>query len=171
MSPDEQDLILGLVIVPGRGAKNSPEDVLRHFGTTDGSVLGLTLLRDAVRTRDAVDVECALIVCSTFGVTMDHLPLLLELTSSDWHFKHEDVVTELGRLRAPKAVDALYKATQWVPSYLEFDDSRALATKAIWALGGTPGDAAERALVRLLDSPNPILREGARDQLRRRGKS
>ncbi|MBB2749926.1 UNVERIFIED_ORG: HEAT repeat protein [Rhizobium aethiopicum] len=61
--------------------------------------------------------------------------LLLQLLQEGWHFKHEDVVSALADLKAPEAVEALYKVTYWVPSYLEFDDARALAVKAIWALG------------------------------------
>ena len=69
----------------------------------------------------------------------DHLDLLVQLASADWHHKHEDVVSALGQLRSPAAVEALYHAAWWVPDYLDFDESRALAVKAIWALGGTPG--------------------------------
>jgi hypothetical protein len=159
-----------MVVVPGKGRDKAPEDVLRQFGTADGRGLGLNLLRDAVRARDAVDVEFALIVCSTFGVTMDHLEPLVQLASANWHERHEDVVTGLGRLRTPRAVDALFWATQWIPAYLDFDESRALATKAIWALGGTPGEEAERALRRLLDSTDEIVREGAENQLKRRNR-
>lgn len=93
--------------------------------------------------------------------------------SEEWHRKHEDVVTALGQLRTPAAVDALrhrrllYRENQWVPADLDFDDSRALATKAVWALGGTPSDEAERALMRLLDAESQLVRDGARRQLAR----
>lgn len=163
MTPEQRRLILSLT-----ETGSSREEFLRLFGAPDGCRLGLVLLRDAVAQRDALGVELALIVCFSFGFTADHLELLVELCSADWHRKHEDVVTALGQLRTPAAVDALYEATQWVPAYLDFDDSRALATKAVWALGGTPGDEAERALERLLGSESEIVREGARRQLARR---
>lgn len=168
MTPEQQRLVLSLIVAPGSGRQSSLDEFLRLFGASDGRNLGLELLRDAVERRDAVDVEMALIVCSTFGVTTGHFELLLELASADWHFKHEDVVTALGRYRRPDAVDVLYGATQWVPSYLEFDEARALATKAIWALGQTPGEESERALARLLDSDSDILRQAARRQLKSR---
>jgi hypothetical protein len=61
----------------------------------------------------------------------------------------------------------LYHAAWWVPDYLDFDESRALAVKAIWALGGTPGAEAEQALERLLGAEGEVVREAARAQLAR----
>jgi hypothetical protein len=137
--------------------------------TTDGHALGLSLLHDAVDRRDGVDVEAALMVCGTFGLSLDHLDLLMQLASADWHHTHEDVVRALGQLRAPAAVDALSHAAWWIPDSLDFDENRALAIKAVWALGGTPGAEAEQALKQLL-SEGEIVREAARNQLNRRGK-
>ncbi|MGK3204325.1 hypothetical protein [Amycolatopsis sp. MEPSY49] len=112
----------------------------------------------------------AFIACRAFGVdfTVDHLELLRQLSAADWHRKHEDVITALAEMRAPEAVDVLYRATQWIPKYLEFDENRALAVKAIWALGNTPGNEAEASLVRLLGSDSEVLQKEARRQLERR---
>ena len=165
MTPELQQRILSLT-APG----SSRDELLREVGVHDGAAWGEELLRSAVVERSALDVELALIVGFAFGFTgsEEQLRVLIELCSADWHYKHEDVVTSLGGFRSPAAVDALYGATQWVPDYLDFDESRALATKAIWALGGIPGDAAYDALVRLSDSNDPIVSDGARAQLLRR---
>jgi hypothetical protein len=160
--------VLSLVVVPGRQQEDHREDVLRHFGTSDGRMLGLALLKDAIHREDAEDVEMALVVSSTFGFTGCHLQPLVLLTSAGWHQKHEDVVSALGELRDPAAVDALYDVTQWVPDYLEFDESRALARKAIWVLGKTPGEQATEALGRLADSGDEIVQKEAARQLKRR---
>lgn len=157
-----------MVAAPGGEATTSPADFLRQFGATDGQTLGLKLLRDALDRRDPVDVEMALIVADVFGVTGDHLEPLVALASEDWHFKHEDVVTLLGRLRSPDAVDALYETAQWVPAYLDFDDNRALANKAVCALGAIPDERAEEALKRLLGSDAEVIRNQAAAQLNRR---
>lgn len=130
-------VIRSVVIAPGHGQPGQPEEILRYFDTTDGQQLGLNLLRDALRCRDEEDAEMALVVCSTFGITPDHLQPLLELFSADWHKKHEDVVTALLVLHAPAAVPAFVHATRWIPDYLDYDESRALARKAIHALGET----------------------------------
>ena len=161
-------MICGLTFVPGRGRQSSPEDVLRHFGTTDGHALGLRLLRDAVDRRDGTDAGSALAVCGTFGITADHLELLVQLASAYWHRRHEDVADALDHLRTPAAVDALYHLAWWVPDYLEGNDTRGLARKAIWGLGKTPGPEAEEALRLLLDEPDEIVRENAAKQLTRR---
>jgi hypothetical protein len=93
---------------------------------------GLHLLERAVAKRCTDDVEGALFVCSKFGFTPEHLPFLLELASADWHHSHEDVVWYLGDYQGPEVVNALIRATEWIPEYLDSDESRALARKAVW---------------------------------------
>jgi len=168
VSPEQRKSIMALVIVPGRERAGSPEQVLQQFGTDDGQALGLDLLRDAACRQDQLDVELALVVCFTFGFTAGHLDPLIQLAGEDWHFAHEDVVEGLDTLRSPQAVDALERAAWWVPPYLEFDEYRALARKAVWALGAIPGPEARQALTGLLDAEDSIVREGARAQLARR---
>lgn len=161
-------VILSLVTVPGRGQPSPPETVLRYFGAADGKRLGLDLLLDALDRRDSDDTEMALIVCFVFGLTADHLLPLLELSFADWHRKHEDVVSALQELHSPDTVPALVHATRWIPDYLDFDENRALAKKAIHALGKTPGHEAEQALIELAQSGDELLRETAGRVLQRR---
>jgi HEAT repeat protein len=106
-------------------------------------------------------------VCFKFGFSDDHLQPLITLAFADWHQRHEDVAMALGKLRSPSSVDALVHLAQWVPGYLEFDDARALAVKAIWALGGISGDAAHRALESLASSHCSIVAESAIAQLQK----
>jgi hypothetical protein len=167
VTPEQRNVVLGLVLVPGRGRQSSPDDVLRCFGSSDGAGVGLDLLRRAVADRDPADVEAALLVCQTFGFGPDHLPLLLELASANWHHKHEDVIWYLGSYHSPEVVDALIAATEWVPGYLDFDENRTLARKAIWELGKQPGGRAREALERIARSPTGILQEDAKRQLER----
>lgn len=89
------------------------------------------MLGQAVAERDSDDTEAALLVCNTFGFGPGHLPLLLGLASAEWHHSHEDVVWYLGNYQSPEVVEALIAATEWVPDYLDFDENRALARKAI----------------------------------------
>lgn len=88
MTPEDRRVISSLVFVPGRGRQGSPEAVLRHFGTPDGRAIGLSLLHDAFDRQDGQDVAMALIVCFTFGFTMDHLDLLMQLALAGWHHNH-----------------------------------------------------------------------------------
>ncbi|MCP4309498.1 MAG: hypothetical protein GY788_32410 [bacterium] len=167
MTPDEQELVMKLVIAPGRDAMPRAE-FLEEFGADDGPALGLRLLRDAVDRRDPDDVELALIVCFVFGFSEEHLPLLLDLSFADWHFRHEDIVWALKDYKSPEAIDALMHAAQSVPGYLEWDEARALASKAIWALSAIDGRDAERALESLVLSDHHIVADGATAQLARR---
>ncbi|MEU6169983.1 HEAT repeat domain-containing protein [Streptomyces tanashiensis] len=170
MTPEERDLVMGLVFVPGRGRTRTLDEVLAHFGESDGGALALRLLRDAMERRDAVDVEMAVIVKAAAGASGEEfLEPLIELSRADWHTRHEDVVRMLSKLRSPKAVPALGEAARWVPEYLDWDENRALAVKAIWALGAISGPEAQEALEGLRDAENEIIRENAVKQLKRRG--
>ncbi|MER7515665.1 HEAT repeat domain-containing protein [Streptomyces sp. NPDC126499] len=172
MTPEEQDLVTGLVIAPGEGATRTLDEVLAHFGEPDGSALALRLLRDAMERRDADDVEMALILHAAADASGEEfLEPLTELFPAEWHRGHEDVVSVLGELRSPRAVPTLALATRWVPEHLDWDENRALAVKAIWALGAVPGPEAREALEGLRDDENEIIRENARKQLTRRSEA
>lgn len=170
MLPEQRSLVKLLYVLPGGPPPLSSDEFLRRFGAPDGVALGLDLLRDAVERRDPLDVELALVVCFRFGFAEGHLQPLLGLAFADWHQRHEDVATALGRLKSPASVAALTYLARWVPAYLEFDDARALAVKAIWALGGIGGDAAHEALTSLASSGSGIVAENAVAQLRKLGK-
>jgi hypothetical protein len=164
MTKEERDLVIDLAT-----QEISQADFLERFrDSVDGRRLCGELLTESLQSKVPEDVECALILGYIFGFTNDHLKALLELACAQWHFKHEDVVTALGRLKTPKAVDALYANTQWIPAYLDFDESRALAVKAIWALGDIDGPEASAALDRLTTASDPILVDAATHQLERR---
>jgi hypothetical protein len=170
VTPEAEKLILAMVYRPGDTSGGDPGAVLRYFGTEDGPALGRRLLREAIERKDAGDFELALIVCERFGAIDESLmPLFIEQSRADWHTRHEELVSILGKYKSPATVDALYHATQWIPEYLDYDDARALAHKAIWALGGTPGPEATEALTRLLTDKDEDLHEPAAQQLRRRG--
>lgn len=168
ITPEGYELIFSLVLVPGRPYEGDPAAILRHFGTQDGRALGLRLLRDAIAAKNADETEAALIVCGQFGLDEEHLDLLVGLVYADWHFQHEDVVTMIDSLCRAEAVDALEHAASWVPDYLDFDENRALAVKALWALGRIDAPKAEDALRRLSSSDNEVVRKEAMAQLDRR---
>ncbi|MEW2426155.1 HEAT repeat domain-containing protein [Streptomyces nigra] len=112
--------------------------------------------------RDADDVEMALIVhAAAYASAEEFLEPLSELFPADWHRGYEDIVSMLGTLRSPKTLPTLVLATRWVPAYLDWDENRALAVKAIWALGAIPGPQAREALEGLRDDENEIIRERA----------
>lgn len=158
-----------MALVPGGKVTISKDEFLRQFGSSDGPTLGLDLLRDAVNRHDPIDVEMALIVCFKFGFTDDHVEPLIQLAYADWHRRHEDVASALGEIRSPLSVDALAHLAKWVPNYLDYDNARALAVKAIWALGRTGNADARRELELLSHAESEIVAKNARTQLERLG--
>ena len=172
MTNEERELCHALMISPLPGSKPiSKEEFLRRFpsGIEQGK-LALGLLDEAYKGQNNEDLHCALLIGFKFGFAPNHADILCRLVGADWHLCHEDVVSALDALRDPDAVEALFHATQWIPNYLDYDEYRALAVKAIWALGNLGGPEAERKLQTLSHSDNPILRENALSQLKRQRK-
>jgi hypothetical protein len=169
MTEEQRKLCRDLVIQPGGRSRITKEDFLRRFpSSVEGGKVASRVLEDAYTVQNAEDLHCALIIGFTFGFAHGHKDILRRLVDVDWHNSHEDVVEALDGLQAPDTVDALFRATQWIPKSLEYDDSRALAVKAIWALGKISGTEAETKLESLARSDNAILRKAASEQLERR---
>lgn len=166
MTPEQRSLVMALVVVPGRTTL-SPDEFLQRFGATDGVALGFDLLCDATERHDPLDVELALVVCFKFGFSDDSLEPLITLAFADWHQRHEDVAMALGKLRSPSVTAALVHLAEWVPGYLEFDEARALAVKAIWGLGSIGGEEARQALESLSQSESKVVAENALAQLQK----
>lgn len=164
MTEEEKEIILALAM-----KKIAADDFLTTFrnGSLDGLSLCKALLLESLEAKAADDVECALIVGFVFGFAADHLDALLQLALEPWHSRHEDVISALGKIKSSLSVETLYAATQWAPDYLDLD-TRSLAVKAIWVLGGIPGEASEAALEKLSSDPVFILRETALKQLAQR---
>jgi hypothetical protein len=160
-----------LTIFPNGLSRISKEDFLRQFpSAVEHGKLALRWLVEACEARNAEDLNCALAIAFTFGFAPEQRDILCRLVEVDWHYSHEDVVSALQTWPTPDTVGALFRATKWVPKSLEYDDSRALAVKAIWTLGKIPGDEAETKLETLARSDNDILRKAAIEQLERRHK-
>jgi hypothetical protein len=172
MTPEQRDLVHDLVCTPPSGQRQiSKKAFRRQFPEAlEGESLAFPLLTQAWEDKSAEDVQCALIIGFVFDFSPRHEDLLCQLALADWHMSHEDVVSALEKIGATsdKAIDTLYEVTQMLLPYLAYDDYRALAVKAIWALGKTAGTRAEAKLKLLANSSHPILRANAEKQLKRR---
>lgn len=164
VSEQQSKLIRGLFHGFG-GPELSKEEFLQQWGCSDGFQLGLDLLCDAARREDADQVEDALAVCFTFGFGPEHFPVLIELSDARWHRRHEDVIWALDSYQSPDAVEAFKTATTWIPDYLDYDESRALARKAIWALGKMDNPEGWAALEELAAGEDLLVTEAAQEQL------
>lgn len=140
------------LVVALRSRRITPVQFLSEFGVTDGTSLSLQLLRESDRLRASDDVEAGLTVGFVFGFVEDHVDPLLSLALAPWHTSHENIVRALEDIGNPRAIPVLQKLTHWVPSYLHFDDSRALARHAYWAISKIGGPGARESLVQLAAS-------------------
>lgn len=169
MSSNDEEVILKLVRSPWEPVPRiTRAELLDHFQTRDGKALGLRLLNESVGERYADGVELSFIVAKQFGIDDDYFDQLTKLAYADWHHKHEDIATNLGKLRRPDTVDSLHHLAVWVPDYLDFDESRALARKAVRALQVTPGEEAVETLRELCTSPDTLVAGFAERALHRR---
>lgn len=169
MTPDERRMIFKLVIRPGQDNSEDAitrrkEEFVREFRprVSDRKKLSLEILEEACAERNATDVEYALVV--GFSSRCPDA----RLADVDWHRSHEDIVSALDELRDKRAVDVLYCAALKRHEYLAFDKARALAVKAIWALGNMSDASADEKLRLLVQRDEEILRGEALKQLERR---
>jgi hypothetical protein len=172
MTLEERNLCRDLIVTPPHGVSQiSKEEFVRRFPlAVAGGKLAPSWLEEAYKAQNAEELQCALAVGFTFGFAPEHKEIFRRLIGEDWHYSHEDVVSALETWPVPDTVEALFRATQWIPKSLEYDDSRALAVKAIWALGKIPGTEADASLKALARSDDIVLRKTAVEQLERRTK-
>ncbi len=131
---------------------------------TDPTSLILDCLQESYDQHSPDGVDSAMLFGYCFKFTIHHVQILCRLAFADWHFKHEEIARALDSIRDSRAIDALEYLARIKYPYLEYDDSRALAVKAVWALGNLGSTAALGRLVNDLDS---IVRDAAINQLSR----
>ena len=150
MTPEERDLAFNLVMSPRGTSRLSAAEFTERTAIDQPREWALEELRDAIRRRDADDAEAALVVGAVFGRDHRWATFYQDLLMSDWHVLHEGAAAALGDLGDAGSVPALIHASHHVPEYLEFDESRALASTAIHSLGKIPGPEAEASLKALI---------------------
>jgi FMN phosphatase YigB (HAD superfamily) len=165
MRTRQQQLILDMTL-----HRISEAEFLRETGIarSGASAFALKMLEEAYGHKSEDDVECGLLLAFTFGFSPEFVDALIRLSDADWHHSHEDVVMALDDLRDRRAIDAFYRAALKLHPYLDYDDARALAEKAIWALGNLADPIADEKLRQLARSDHAIVREYATRQLQRR---
>jgi hypothetical protein len=165
MNEEEQNIVLNFFL-----HRISEDELLRRFriGRSDGMSFALRVLGEAYRAKDAGSVECGLGLGFHFGMSPQFFDILVKLSDAEWHERHEDVVTALNELHDSRSVEALYRAALKRHPYLGYDNARALAVKAVWALGNLGDTSADEKLRVLAKSDDGILRREAENQLLRR---
>ncbi|MEN9619919.1 MAG: hypothetical protein RL499_112 [Actinomycetota bacterium] len=168
MKEEQKILILeALGLVKGEG--NSHAHFLEAMGAKSGFDLGLSLLMQAAERQDESAVLFSLAVCKLFGYGPEHLPLLHELSTADWHVEHEEVASALGLIGSDSSIPYLKLLAEWVPGDVSRDHARTLASKALWSIGNMGTPAAHAALVDLAQSNDPHVVRAANVEIQRLG--
>ena len=166
MTEEQRHLCSGLTMFPNGSRRVSREDFIRRFPSAlERDKLAPILLEHAYRAQDGIELECALTVGFTFGFAPEHTKLLCDLLAADWHGRHDDIVSALARLRAPDAVDALFRATQWIPKSLQYDNGYALKRRCTWALADIGTPEARNALERIAMNHDAQVAAYAKERL------
>ncbi len=167
MTPEQTSLVTALSYGVS-GPSISKEEFLRHWPADDGSRLGRDLLAQALADGNGDDLEYALIVGFTFGLTADYLPLLSQAAHADWHYRHEDVAQCLSILGTVEALPALAALASARPSYaVNVDDAVALARHALHGIERVGGGQARALLTTALEDEREPVRANARRMLDR----
>lgn len=146
MTEEQRKLCRELTIFPNGLRRISEGDFLRKFPSAIvHDRLAPEWLEEAYASQNAEDLHCALTIGFVFGFAPEHTKILCQLLKVDWHYNHEDIVSALETWPTPDTIGPLFDITQWIPTSLKYDDARALAVKAIWALGKIPGSEAEKS--------------------------
>lgn len=168
VTPEQRRAVIEMAMLPGRGRAMSPDEFRAVPGVGDPKEWAINEIRGAIECHDADDAEFAFAIGQVFGLDERWLQPLITLLESDWHVLHEDAAFALGSLGRAEAVPALVHAAEWVPEYLDFDENRTLAVKAIHSLGKIPGQEAAAALGYLARHEDAPLRDRAERILSRR---
>lgn len=158
MNEKQRIAIVQTALLPDGRRRLQPQDFAAAAGVRDPRTWALAELIDAIERRCADDVELAMQTGSQFGTDRDWVQPLIDVLDADWNHSHENAAFTLGQLQDRRAVPALVRATHWVPAYLDYDDGRGLAVKAIHSLGRLPGQEALWALKGLLNHEDSALR-------------
>ena len=130
----------------------------------------LDMFDEAIQTRDAEMVDEAMLLTEFLKLfSAKFSSLLCELLQADWHYKHEDIATELKLIKDSSTVDCLFNATQLNFDYLNYDDTYQFARKCIKAISEINNEEAIGKLKILAKTDNLEIREYSIKELRYKG--
>ena len=125
-------------------------------------------LETAYEKKDVENIENFLYLIFKFEVfNKEYVNILNKLLISDWHYKHEDIVTLLQKISLEKSIKYLYDAIELHPEYLEWDDNYAFEVKCVRAIYHIGMEKSYSYLEELCEHPNAVVREMAQRQLKK----
>lgn len=169
MNSEQKNLVLSVVNnQPLRAGKITDEEFLKLFPCTQENVEDFIddILKNAHSSKDLKEVEYALYIGFHFGFTSKHEDILIHILGDDFHYKHDDVVRALVKIKAKSddAVNALYNCALSEYDYLadeREDDNYMLAWNCIYALAKIGSKYAVEKLKALSRNSIPEIRNKA----------
>lgn len=148
------------------------EDLLRKIGG-DRPEFGKKIkseLENALLKKDGKRIEYLIYALLLTEEKIDlngFVNVLNELLICEWHEQHENIIMILQKIHSPLSVEYIKKAISLKPQYLNWDDNFAFEVKCIWTLGYIKTSEAQIALEQIVQDPNEILSQNAKNQLKR----
>lgn len=169
MNSKQKNLVLSVVNnKPLRDGKITDEEFLKLFPCTQENVEDFTddILKNAHSSKDLKEVEYALYIGFHFGFTRKHEDILIHLLGGDFHYKHDDVVRALAKIKTKSddAVNALYNCALSEYDYLaddREDGNYMLAWNCIYALAKIGSKYAVEKLKALSRGSTPEIKSKA----------
>ena len=127
----------------------------------------VSLLTNAYQERDSDGVEYALLLGFLFQFNKNCMSILRTLLGSEWHCKHEDIVTVLDKDNDCNSAESFYEAAISQHEYLDYDEDFNLAKKAVRALGRLSCFSALVKLRLLYQSENKVIKASAAKRIKR----
>jgi hypothetical protein len=121
-------------------------DFAEIFKSRTPQELTIDLLNEALVTKSADTVECAIMLIDRCGTSETNIERLQSLIKADWHTKHEDIISMLDDLRDERNLDVFIYAVCHFPPHLKYDEGHALARKAIYGLSNLNTPASREVL-------------------------
>lgn len=149
------------------GKRISEEQFFREFPATRENIHALIteMLERGLAEKNPDLIESAIPLAYRYGISKDFLHSLNALAREPWHFRHEDIVFALGKIKDPSSVEVLSDTAVAAHPYLENDEFFALGSKSIYALENIQTPEAIKILGGLARNENEILRATARKRL------
>ncbi|MDF7760355.1 hypothetical protein PU683_12545 [Kosakonia cowanii] len=169
MNSKQKNLVLSVVNnKPLRDGKITDEEFLKLFPCTQENVENFIddILKNAHSSKDLKEVEYALYIGFHFGFTRKHEDILIHLLGGDFHYKHDDVVRALAKIKTKSddAVNALYNCALSEYDYLaddREDGNYMLAWNCIYALAKIGSKYAVEKLKALSRGSTPEIKSKA----------
>ena len=125
----------------------------------------IELFKHAIESKNSEMVDEVVNESISIDKLEDVIPYLLQLLQATWHFDHEDITLVLQRIGDPRAIEVLLKTATQKYDYLEYDDSKSLSRKCIWALADIGTKESEEALKELAKNQDNEIGRFAKKRL------